>query len=133
MLYIRILYEDIPTNLVCASTLQILSDFFIEYMAILFLAIKLMYFIPRIEDLINDDRIPAVFVSFCMIGLCIIGSIIVSILWLVAMCLGISYITRWFPDQDNYRLLLQITACVAIRILLVDVLHMPWGFFWRIL
>ena len=134
-LYFRIFYENTPTNVVRASALQILS----EYLHTPLLALSVISFIAGvIQNLIIDDTIfilvgIIMLILFMIVGVYIIGSLVGGIVWFVAVSLCCSYTIRSFPDQEYLVLFCLLLTTVTVRILLVDILHMPWGLFWGIL
>ena len=138
-LYFRILYEDTPTNVVRTSTLQILSDYFNEYLHTPLLLLSLLCFIAdAVQNWITNYRIlmltgMIMLLLLILIGTYVIGNLVGGMLWVVAILLIARFIMTTFPDQQYLGLFSFLLTTAVVKILLVDVLHMPWGLIWGIL
>ena len=140
-LYFRILYEDTPTNVphmsIPDSILQILSGYFNDYLCIPLLALSFVSFIAEVADnwITNNYLLFGILMLhlLILIGSYIIGNLVGGVLWFVAMSLTGHFSMTTLPDNHYLRIFCFLLTTVVIKILLVDVLHMPWDLIWGIL
>ena len=138
-LYFRIIYEDTPTNVVHASTLhvQTLSDYFIEYLRSPLLAVFFVACVAEVaKNWIANYLLFGIFMILLLVlvGSYFIGNLVGGMLWFVAISLIAQFSMTNFPvDQQYLGFYCFLLTTVVVKILLVDVLHMPWGLIWGIL
>ena len=140
-LYFKILYKDRPTNVVqkyhYLDMYNYWYSFIAEYPFAPFVALCIVSFII-LDRFHNNDAllIPVgivILFSLIVIGTFVVGNLLAGILWFVAFILASQLSDKYFPDQDQFSVVCMILAFVIVKVLLVDVLRMPWGLLWGIL
>ena len=140
-LYFKILYKDRPTNVVhkyhYANMYNYWYSFIAKYLFAPFLALCIVFFIGAfvLNWVHNNEALAGtvILLSFIVIGTFDVGNLLGGILWYVVFILASQFCENYFPDQDQFSVVCILLAFVMVKVLLVDVLHMPWGLLWGIL
>lgn len=111
-------------------------DFIAKY---IFTPFSTMFIAGFILDTIQNwdiDGLPFVLFSlllFICMGMFFIGNLLGGLLCFMVFILASHLTKRFFQDQGELIFVLGLLGMVAIRMLLVGVLQMPWGLGWGIL
>ena len=135
-LYFRIIYDDMPTEFY-VSHQQNYTLYFNEYLYSSILPVGIASVITDYTIWLTDNEILAGYIflfSHLIIGTYIIGNFIGGCLWFIAFILLAAIFKIKFPNgEESLFYFYCILINVAIKILLVDLLHMPWGYVWGVI
>ena len=140
-LYFRILYDDASNlNVVYqysyADTYHYYFDVITKYIFTPFSTMVIAGFIiDAIEnwDINGGEFTLFILLLFCCMGMLIIGNLLGGLLCFMIFILAAKLTKRFFPDQRDLIFFCGLLGIIAIRMLLVGVLQMPWGLGWGIL